>query len=79
MTRNSVARYELQVVLACLGHATHPFGPAPPNSRPVSAKRRPLAARPAFSKVATAITGKPGAFHLFAVVASNTPSRLKIP
>jgi hypothetical protein len=34
---------------------------------------------PAISKVTTATTGKPGAFHLFSVVASNAQSRLKIP
>ena len=47
MTCNSVARYDRQVH-ACLGHAAHPFGPPPPNSRSVSAKRSPLAPSPQF-------------------------------
>jgi hypothetical protein len=71
MTRNSVARYELQVVLACLDHATHPFGPAPPNSRSGQRETKIIGRAPAISKLGTATTGKPGAFHLFGVVASN--------
>jgi hypothetical protein len=75
MTRNSVARHEHQVVLACLGHATHPFGPAPPKL-PLCQRNedtKTIGRAPAISKVATATTG------MFSIVASNAQSRLKIP
>ena len=78
MTCNSVARYDLQVH-ACLGHAAHPFGPAPPNSRSVGAKTKSIGPAPAISKRAMATKAKPRAFHLFSVVASNARSRLKFP
>jgi hypothetical protein len=72
-----VARYDLQVH-ACLGHAAHPFGPAPPNSA-LSARNEIHWLRPAISKRAMATKAKPRAFHPFSVVASNARSRLKFP
>jgi hypothetical protein len=40
MTRQPLSRDKLQVVLACVRHATNTFGPTPPIFRLVSAKRR---------------------------------------
>jgi hypothetical protein len=79
MTRNCVVRYELPS-RPCMPRPCHASVWPGAVKLPLRQRQTKIIGRaPAISKVATATTGKPGAFHRFYAVASNAQSRLKIP
>ncbi len=57
----------------------YPFGPATLKLPLCQRETKSIGPAPAISKHAMATKAKPGAFHLFSVVASKARSRLKFP